>query len=408
MGEPTDEVYRAADRAGYPPGMLTMVDLFAGCGGITRGFTSLTGGDGSRIFDPRFAIDNDLAAATTYAENFATSRQPDHAVLCADIRDVDLDIVPEADVMVGGPPCQGFSQLGLNNPDDPRNQLWTDYLRLVEHVHPAVFVIENVARFAASPEFGFLRARLGESLPEYRWSDWAVLNATDFGVPQSRKRAFFVASRVGPVAFSELIELGKSEEDVGAPRWRSVREALEGLDWRIDPNHTELPDTSTDGVLPGTKVPGVFKESDLHITRRPTERSLDRFRAVAPGRGRLHLPDHLKTAGWKKKKTGTTDVMGRLRWDEPSVTIRTEFYKPEKGRYLHPQYEISAETGEVDESRTALRPLSWAEGARLQSFDDNHRWCGTKVDIARQIGNAVPVTLAAYVGKWVAGIVERG
>jgi DNA (cytosine-5)-methyltransferase 1 len=87
--------------------------------------------------------------------------------------------------------------------------------------------------------------------------------------------------------------------------------------------------------------------------------------------------------------------MGRLWWDRPSLTIRTEFYKPEKGRYLHPQYDPA------DPSNRVNRPITHWEAARLQSFPDSFTWCGTKIEIARQIGNAVPPVFAAALARHV-------
>jgi DNA (cytosine-5)-methyltransferase 1 len=127
---------------------------------------------------------------------------------------------------------------------------------------------------------------------------------------------------------------------------------------------------------------------EIHVGRSPTERSIERYRAVPPGGGRLDLPPHLLPPCWARKPSGTTDVMGRLRWDEPSLTIRTEFFKPEKGRYLHPHWH------ETDPSMSVDRPITHREAAALQTFPDDFRWVGGKVQIARQIGNAVPVRLA--------------
>ena len=87
--------------------------------------------------------------------------------------------------------------------------------------------------------------------------------------------------------------------------------------------------------------------------------------------------------------------MGRLEWEKPSVTIRTEFFKPEKGRYLHPQWV------EGDASRQVNRPITHLEAARIQDFPDSFKWCGTKIEIARQIGNAVAVGLARAIGMHV-------
>jgi DNA (cytosine-5)-methyltransferase 1 len=117
--------------------------------------------------------------------------------------------------------------------------------------------------------------------------------------------------------------------------------------------------------------------------------SMRRYKAVPIGGNRFDMQTNLDASGlshlvpacWRNKPTGTTDVFGRLRWDEPSVTIRTEFYKPEKGRYLHPQ---------------AHRPITAREAARLQSFPDSFRFSEDQslVSVARQIGNAVPPRLA--------------
>ena len=98
----------------------------------------------------------------------------------------------------------------------------------------------------------------------------------------------------------------------------------------------------------------------------------------------MDLPDELKAPCWVGHRSGSGDVMGRLNWDKPSVTIRTEFWKPEKGRYLHP---------------AADRPITLMEGALLQGFPEDYLWCGSKTEIGRQIGNAVPIALSAAIGR---------
>lgn len=330
-----------------------MIDLFAGCGGMTRGFAAAG-------FRPVLAVEHDRAAAATYAANFGGGHVA--AVDIAAVRPADL---PPADVIIGGPPCQGFSNLGARAADDPRNQLWREYLRIVEHVRPKAFVIENVDRFLAAPEFALLRAHTDG----YELTTGHLL-AADFGVPQRRKRAFVIGSRVGPIPLP-----GGTHDRAG---WHGVGTVLDGLPDR--PAAKQLPVSSTDfGWGP---VPGVFAAADLHLARTPTALSLERYRHIPPGGGRFDLPDHLLPRCWREKRTGTTDVMGRMRWDQPSLTIRTEFYKPEKGQYLHPRHH---------------RPITHLEAARLQTFPDDFAWCGTKTDIARQIGNAVPPRLAEAV-----------
>ncbi|UVS79885.1 DNA cytosine methyltransferase [Actinokineospora sp. UTMC 2448] len=330
-----------------------MIDLFAGCGGMTRGFVDAG-------FEPVLAVEHDRAAAATYAVNFGGAH-----VLPVDIARLAAGDVPQADVIIGGPPCQGFSNLGSRSVDDPRNQLWREYLRVVEHARPKVFVIENVDRFLSAPEFALLRAHTSG----YELTTGHLL-AADFGVPQRRKRAFVIGSRIG------AIPLPSPTHDRAA--WHGTETVLRGLPEQ--PATTRLPDSRID--FDGRPVPGVFKSADLHLGRTPTPLSLERYRHIPPGGGRFDLPDHLLPRCWREKRTGTTDVMGRMRWDHPSLTIRTEFYKPEKGQYLHPEHH---------------RPITHQEAARLQTFPDDFGWCGTKIEIARQIGNAVPPLLAAAV-----------
>jgi DNA (cytosine-5)-methyltransferase 1 len=340
-----------------------MIDLFAGCGGMTAGFAA-------EGFRPVRAVEWNLHAAATYAANFGASH-----VVWGDL--ADWQSVPRADVVIGGPPCQGFSQLGLRDPADPRNQLWREYVRVVAAARPKVFVIENVDRFSRSPEFELLLAEVKHGrLAEYTLA-WDVLNAADYGVPQRRHRTFVVGSRVGPPVLPAPV--------CGRSGWVGVRSALAGLPAR--PATTSLPSGSRSVF--GQWVPGPFSGLSLHLGRRPTPLSLRRYACIPPGGGRFDLPDELLPDCWRNKPTGTTDVMGRMRADEPSLTIRTEFFKPEKGRYLHP---------------CADRPITHLEAARLQGFPDDFLWCGSKLEIARQIGNAVPVGLARAVARSVLGL----
>lgn len=341
----------------------TVVDLFAGCGGMTEGFRA-------EGFSPIAAVEWDLHAAATYAANFGEEH-----VFLGDIADWHHGI-PEADVVIGGPPCQGFSNLGTRDPEDPRNRLWREYVRVVLAARPKVFVIENVDRFSRSHEFGLLLAEVKHGrLRDYDVT-WDVLDAVDYGVPQRRRRTIVVGSRVGPPILPAPLALRAT-----------VRDALGGLPKH--PSTTTLPSRTTRRLC--REVPGEFSGLQLHVGRNPLPISLARYECIPPGGGRFDLPDHLLPRCWREKPTGTTDVMGRLLWDEPSVTVRTEFFKPEKGRYLHPQ---------------AHRPITHLEAALLQTFPRHFRWCGTKLQIARQIGNAVPVRLARAIARTVRDLLE--
>lgn len=358
---------------------LTVIDLFAGCGGMTQGFVDAG-------FSPVFAVEFDPAAAATYAVN----HDPDlsHTV-CADIAEVATADVPTADVVIGGPPCQGFSALGAQKADDPRNKLWTEYVRIVRAAEPEFFVIENVDRFLSSSEFELLSHEVNEgALADYEIRA-AVLNAADYGVPQRRKRTIIVGRRGSAPKLPSPTHADGATLDLEP--WATLGDALEDVPFRARDSES-LPDDEVE--MFGTRIAGPFTMKQLHFDRNPTHLSLERYKLIPPGGGRFDLmrqrPDLLPPC-WRDKPSGTTDVMGRLEWDRPAVTIRTEFFKPEKGRYLHPQWHPTNHFERVD------RALTHREAAVIQTFPEHYLWCGKKTEIARQIGNAVPPQLARAV-----------
>ena len=345
---------------------LSVVDLFAGCGGLTEGFQRAG-------FTPLYAVECNPHAAATYAVNFG-----DH-VDCCKIEDTVNGDYPSADVLVGGPPCQGFSNLGRHDADDPRNRLWTEYRRVVDIVRPKVFVLENVPQFLKSDQFRQLELEVKVGRIRGYEITYGLVNAADFGVPQRRIRAIVIGSRVGRASLP-------SPTRSGPDGWASLRDALAGIPF--EPESSSLPRR-----VSATGVPGPFKASELHLRRHPTAKSLERYSLIPPGGNRFNLPDRLKPPCWLNKPTGTSDVMGRLKWDKPALTIRTEFWKPEKGRVLHPEWSPS------DPTQCVNRSITHWEAARIQSFPDDFVWCGTRVEIARQIGNAVPPLLAEALAR---------
>ena len=357
---------------------MDLIDVFAGCGGITEGFRRAG-------FNSVMAVEWDRSAAATYASNFG-----DH-VECSDITKLPDDAFPSADVVVGGPPCQGFSNLGRRDPADPRNLLWQEYARVVRSVRPRVFVLENVPQFLKSDQFQlFVEWTRNGCLSEYELAA-GILNAADYGVPQRRRRAIVIGAKRGQVTLPPSTH---GQNDQSMP-WATVRDAFRGIPFETGPT-----------TLPGQKlksgIPGPFKVSELHLSRRPQKISLQRYDLVPPGGGRFDLPDYLLPDCWRNKPTGTVDVMGRMEWNRPSLTIRTEFFKPEKGRYLHPQWDADDPTKRVN------RSISHWEAARIQSFPDDFVWCGSKIEIAKQIGNAVPPLLAEAVARHVAASIPGG
>ena len=361
-----------------------LIDLFSGAGGMSLGFSGAFG----HQFASVWAVDNDEDAVATYTAYFGA-----HAV-CGDIVDVLDDPavkIPEADVVIGGPPCQGFSLLNKNREGDARKQLWRPYMAVVERSGASVFVMENVPQLLGSPEHEQI-LEIATAMG-FRTAS-AKLCAADFGVPQTRTRAFIVGARhanpgnVFPPKRThcrmrnDALELDLDGDSYigAAKRWATVRDAIH-----------DLPPPE------GTEIRAVPPPLDLHFGRSPTELSIKRYRAIPePGMNRFDLQriaPQLTPACWIRKVSGGTDLFGRLWWDRPAFTIRTEFFKPEKGRYLHPEQH---------------RPITHREAARLQSFPDSFAFLGSKVSIARQIGNAVPPMLAARVADAVTVLLMQG
>ena len=356
--------------AGADEKVLRTIDLFAGAGGLTLGFDMAGPSGGAAAYEAVLAVEHDAAAARTYKTNFGV------AVFDGDIEAYDPAAYPRADVILAGPPCQGFSPLGRDRDHESRaelNGLWEHCLAAIAVVRPLAFVIENVPQFQKSAEFGELLRRLeADAFLRLYGLGYGVLNAADYGVPQTRRRGILVGLLGQSVTWPPPATHGAAVG--GQPRFRSVSDAIGDLPRKP---------TTDQPVMHGDR-------QDLHIKRNPRRTSLERYRVIPEGGNRFDLqrerPD-LTPACWANKPTGTTDVMGRLWWDRPAQTIRTEFYKPEKGRYLHPE---------------ADRPITHREAARLQSFPDEFIFEGSKIEIARQIGNAVPPLMARAIAQHIA------
>lgn len=347
-----------------------LIDLFCGAGGMSLGF-----------IDPRFcggfecvlAVDNDEASLETHSLHFGGQAIKQNIELWL----ASKPKIPKADIVIGGPPCQGFSLLNKKRTNDERRALWEPYLDIVKQSGAKLFVMENVAELYRSDELQQIKQkaeRMGFETNE------AILNAADYGAPQTRKRTVIIGWRknlmIAP-SFPPLPTHAAPKKGTNLPRWRTVSDAIKDLG---KPIGTEI----------GKKAP-----FDLHFGRKPTKVSIARYKVIPPGGNRFDLQRkarHLTPACWIRKTSGGTDLFGRLWWDRPSVTIRTEFFKPEKGRYLHP---------------VQHRPITHREAARLMGFPDDFVFKGSKTDIARQIGNAVPPDLAGAIASIVKEVLSE-
>lgn len=307
--------------------------MFSGAGLLSAGFRRAR-------FKLLQAIELDKEAVDSYRLNLGD------VVLQGSVR--DHEPVGRCDVIVAGPPCQGFSTLGRRDPTDERNELSLEVPRWAMAARAKVVVIENVPPFLASPQWKRLAIAL-ESLG-YRVETWE-LDALDYGVPQRRRRAFTVASRVGAI---------------GAP------------------------EPTTAGANVASALANIDSKDPLHRWPTPSPQALERIQLIPPKgdkRDLIRLAPDLCPPSWLKMGCQATDVWGRMDPDAPANTLRCTFQNPSKGRYLHP---------------TENRTLSLREGARLQGIPDDWQLVHRHYPIARQIGNGVPVPLAEAVGRRVA------
>lgn len=338
-----------------------ILDLFCGAGGMSYGMHK------NNNFTTEIALDVNDKLAQTFIKNM-----PDAKVIIGDIRDkkiqdniVDLSIKNKVNMIIGGPPCQGFSlkgkKLGLK---DPRNFLFIEYLHIVERINPEVFVIENVKNLLATSN-GWFKEQIIKEIKNLGYKvSFGIVKASDYGVPQNRERAIFICSK------NCKIEL--PEPSVNKPV--TVREAIGDLsflnsnegdfeqDYKINPN-SEYQQNMRHGS----------KKLYNHKASNHSDVAIKKLSMIPPEKGKEYLPDHLLG----KQKFNST--WGRLKWDEPSPTIDTRFDAASNGTNNHPYLN---------------RSITPREAARIQSFDDNFIFYGNKVDIRTQIGNAVPPLLA--------------
>jgi DNA (cytosine-5)-methyltransferase 1 len=313
-----------------------VVDLYAGAGLFSRAFQQV----GFKIVR---AIELDPVAAETYAANIGPH---------IEVGDVSkIKPTGACDVLIAGPPCQGFSTLGKRQADDRRNDLSLEVVRWSRFLRPRIVVIENVTAFLDSHQWRQVARRLGRL--DYTVTSF-VLDAHDYGCAQHRRRSFTIAAQ--------------DEREFAAPnarkRVRSVREAWEGLSPRPDRrNH--------------------------HFSPEPSPIALARMQVIPPGgdkRDVMQRAPNLTPPSWWRLSCEVTDAWGRMEWDKPCNTLRTALQNASKGRYIHPEQH---------------RVISLREAARLHSIPDDWTFAGLPTQIARQIGNSVPPTLGRAVARMV-------
>ena len=345
------------------------IDLFAGSGGISYGL--LQAG-----FDMRLGIEIDPNFAVTLKENNKNMN-----VVVSDIRVIDpTEVVKSAglrkkdiDLVVGGPPCQGFSQSNRRsrNLDNPLNNLYKEFFRFIRVLQPQVFLLENVAGLKTLHRGVVLQdiLKIGEKLGYY--VQWDVVNAEDFGVPQRRKRIIFIGIKQ------------KTDNLFYVKKCKTVtRSALDDLSILENGNAVDELKHSRNSKLSNYQKM-MRKNNGNHVSNNLVTRNsalvVERYKYIPPGGNWKNIPPHLMT-NYKNPNNCHGWIYYRLRWDESSVVINNF----RKNMLIHPEQH---------------RGLSVREAARLQSFPDNYIFYGSLGSQQQQVANAVPPLLAEKIGK---------
>ena len=353
-------------------GQLKVIDLFAGAGGLSLGFKNA----GFKIIS---AVEIDKNLSQTYIKNF-----PETKIFEENIENINskalLNDHKDVDIVVGGPPCQGFSMSGKrirNNGiflNDERNKLFKEFVRVIKDLRPSIFVMENVPGILNIFE-GRTKNQILSIFKSIGYTtDVKILLAADYGVPQLRKRAFFIGNKFDIEPEFLFPEKLKNEKD-----YISVEQAIfdlpfiESGEGEFESDYEKSPFSNYQKLMRKNS-----KKLFNHVSTKHDKKVIEIIKMLNEGEGRNNLPKNLQT------KSIHSGAYMRMVKKKPAYTITTRFDTPPVGRVTHP---------------VANRALTAREAARIQSFPDDFVFYGKKSHIGKQIGNAVPPLLANELAK---------
>ena len=352
--------------------MYKIVDLFSGVGGLSYGFIE-------EGFEIAIANEIDKNIAYSYKMNHPDVKMINEDISKLDISDVFRDLKNIRNkIVLGGPPCQGFSQKGSRlGLDDERNYLFKYFFEVVKYLEPEYFVMENVPNMLTA-ENGFFKNEIIKLFNEIGYSlDMNVLNSYDFGVPQQRRRAIVLGKRG-----QDILKLPNQVED-RVNVWDAISdlaflESGEGL------NEQEYIIEASSNYQ--RRLRGKSNKLYNHVATKHSPIAIERLKLIPPESGRENLPEEHKT------KSIFSGTWSRMEKNKPSVTITTRFDTPSSGRFTHPYLN---------------RAITVREAARLQSFPDEFIFYGNKTSQMKQVGNAVPPLLSKAIAKVIKNDIEN-
>lgn len=354
---------------------IKVVDLFAGVGGLSYGFSK----------DSNFEI----IAANEIMPNTAKAYELNHKnvkVYCKDIKDFgiidlkkDFNInTGEIDLIIGGPPCQAYSTIGKRLIDDPRGKLFQDYYRVLKEINPKIFIFENVKGLLSvqNGELFKLIINLFESIGYKIY--YKILNSADFGVPQIRERIIIVGSKLHQeFRYPEQTHYNIEDNNLcfnnNLKPYLTIADAISDLPF-IKSN-SESFEYKTNPINEFQKLMRKNAPPKLmeHNSPKNNENLVKIMENLPDGGTPKDLPEKLRP------KSGFGNTYCRLWWNKPSTTLTRNFSTPSSSRCIHPK---------------SPRALTTREGARIQCFPDDYIFYGSKSDKNLQIGNAVPTFLS--------------
>lgn len=341
-----------------------MIDLFAGVGGLSLGF-EMCG------FETVIANEYDASIAEAYIKNRSNPQMIVEDIQNLPIKETFEKYAGKVDVIVGGPPCQGFSQKGQRKSiNDPRNFLFKYFVDVVEIVRPKYFVMENVPGLLTT-EKGLFKKEIMTLFSALGYVVNAdVLNASDYGVPQNRRRTVII----GKLNADKPVQMPKKHD-----KKVTIWEAISDLNYLNSGEGEEIQDYSSP---PQSEYQKLLRKGSKklysHVATNHSKIALERLAMIPPKGGKENLPkEHLT----KSIYSGTWT---RMDADDVSVTITTRFDTPSSGKFTHPYLD---------------RAITVREAARIQSFPDTFHFFGTKTSQMKQVGNAVPPLLAKAIAE---------
>ena len=342
-----------------------IIDLFAGVGGLSLGF-EMEG------FNVVVANEYDPSIAKAYIKNRSNPNMIVEDITKLPIIETFGKYAGKVDVVVGGPPCQGFSQKGQRKTiHDPRNFLFKYYVDVVKNVRPRYFVMENVPNLQTA-EHGYFKKEVFELFESLGYGvDARVLCAADYGVPQNRNRAFIIGKLHGnSIGFPKPLEKRVTIWDaISDLNYLDSGEGEEIQRYKLPPQSAYQEERRRNSQM-------LYN----HVATNHSKTALERLKLIPPKGGKEYLPkEHLT----KSIYSGTWT---RMDADDISVTITTRFDTPSSGRFTHPFLD---------------RAITVREAARIQSFPDTFVFYGSKTSQMKQVGNAVPPLLAKAIAEYI-------